>query len=55
MKLSKLLTPIVIIALCALLVFGVTTATAGLRESNEQAYLLNRMQTVLPQRSRVHS
>lgn len=48
MKLSKLLTPIVIIALCALLVFGVTTATAGLRESNEQAYLLNRMQTVLP-------
>lgn len=48
MKLTKLLSPIVIIGLCALLVFGVAAGTAGLRSANEEAYLLNRMQTVLP-------
>ena len=48
MKLSKLLTPIMMIGLCALLLFGISAGTAGLRSANEEAYLLNRMQTVLP-------
>lgn len=48
MKKSKILTPILIIAACTVLLFGVNRATDGIRKANEEAYLLNRMQTVLP-------
>ncbi len=44
----KLLTPIVVILLCSGLLFCLNRATDNLQKANEEAYLLNRMQTVLP-------
>lgn len=48
MKHYKILTPIILILLCCLILLSVNAATTGLRTANEEAYLLNRMQTVLP-------
>ncbi len=48
MKKYKILTPIIVILACAALVFCVSSATAGIRKANNEAYMLDRMQTVLP-------
>lgn len=48
MKKYKILTPILVILACTALVFGVSKATAGIKQANDEAYMLDRMQTVLP-------
>lgn len=48
MKKYKILTPIIVILVGTLLVFCASRATAGLKKANEEAYMLDRMQTVLP-------
>lgn len=48
MKKIKILSPLLITLLCAAVLFGASKATSGIRRKSEEAYLSNRMHTVLP-------